>query len=88
MIYQMIHKEPIQNKAIANYVDTKRYDPTQLSDNVSEQIASPISSLFALGNKKSRQRRKIEQYREEIEENKDKNKDSSIYINTLTEPQK
>lgn len=68
MLYQMIHQTIPNLDAVSIYADTKRYDPTQLPDNIISQISSPISSIFALSNKKSRQRRKIDQYKKELPE--------------------
>ena len=83
MLYQMIHTDPLQNKAIAEYVDVKKYDPTQLPEGTLAQISSPISSLFALGNKQSRQKRKINQFRTQLKKEKTKDADSLILFKPL-----
>ena len=76
MMYKMIHEETPQNREVASYYDTKRYDPTVLPEGVVNQVASPISSLFALSNKKSRQKRKLNQYRREMQNQQERQKDS------------
>ena len=79
----MIHTDPLQNKAIAEYVDVKKYDPTQLPEGALAQISSPISSLFALGNKQSRQKRKINQFRTQLKEQKASQRDSVTVLQQL-----
>ena len=65
LLYKLMQPELISEniRAVANYVDVKKYDPYQMPESTLEKIASPISTLFALSNKKSRQMRRIQKYR-------------------------